>query len=352
MGKKKLGNRKAELLDPGQVLSGKQMWRAANAAARIELRPGLKAQHRAYKRYGRDMKRDLKGLNRLSNKTSEQVRNIYNFSDSQLGQAQQATAQNAAGMVGGIDQAGQAEQARLNELQGGVLGNQIKSLAAQQIQQGGSASQDALAAAAAQQQASTSGYDEAWDKFAAMSAAGMNDQASKIRSANQFSGAESKAAIRTALASRMADTRSQYGEAKRDAAGKVADLKALFGPTRLNNIMKLREGERSFVNERAALNQTAKQAALDRAFEASQNNLDRDLDRELDRDDGGDKDDLRLGNAEYRQFKSAADELAGKKGADAVTNWRKFLDNLGQQEGVNWSPVERKKFRKRYSQYG
>jgi hypothetical protein len=122
--------------------------------------------------------------------------------------------------------------------------------------------------------------------------------------------------------------------------------------------MKLREGERSFVNERAALNQTAKQAALDRAFEASQNNLDRDLDRELDRDGGGGggggggDPDLRLSNPEYRQFKSAADELAGKKGADAVTNWRKFLDNLGQQEGVNWSPVERKKFRKRYSQYG
>lgn len=358
MGKKGARN-KQNLLNPGQVLNQKNMWQAANAATRIELRPALKAYSRQHQRLKKDEKRETKGLRRLSRQTAAQTQQAYRLADRQLAANQDAMGRIGNQMQQSMAAANTAEADRMRQLQEGTLGGQIASLSAQGIPQGSSASQQALADAASRTQGERAALAESWQNLATTQAMGANEYAANIRAATQNQAAASTAGIRQALASRIAQAKAEYGAERRDVRGKIADQKALFGPTRLQNIMKLRESDRAFINERAAIKNDRRQAALDRAFEADQNALDRELDRELDRNndngggngggDGGNRDDVRLNKQEWRNWRDAGDELLGPKGR--ITNMRKFLNELAKQEGVNWTGTERKKFKRRYRKY-
>jgi hypothetical protein len=135
----------------------------------------------------------------------------------------------------------------------------------------------------------------------------------------------------------MADTRSAYGEARRDAAGKVADTRALKGATRTKYLLDLRAGERSFVNERAAVAATAQQNAI----ENDQNQQKIDNDRDGNQGGGYELWDNpgKLQRPEWRQIKDAAAEVIGNKN---VTDWGIIADKLGKVEGISWSASERR----------
>jgi hypothetical protein len=325
-------NSKPNLLDPGSVVSGKQMWKAANAATRIELRPSLKAYGRQYKRLKRDQRRDDEGLKRLGNETAGNIRGIYNFAGGQMANSTAAAQQSGAELQQGLADAGTAEAQRMNALQSGVLGDQIQTLAAQGIAPGGSASQDALSQSLANRQVDQSNMSGNWDKLGATLAQGSENTARNMQASTAAQGATSEAAIRTALASRRADTRTQYGEAKREATGKMADVKALFGPTRLNNIMKLRDSERGFVNERAAILAEARAASADRKLSWAE--LEEEIrSNKAGEKPGGDKGDYEgskkdlntLGKNERSTALTALTNMIGKK--STIDNPRAFFND-------------------------
>jgi hypothetical protein len=137
----------------------------------------------------------------------------------------------------------------------------------------------------------------------------------------------------------------------------MADMKALWGPTRMKNLLELRAGERSFGNERAAIIASTNEARAKRAFEAQQNALDRDLEREGNKGggpSGGNDYDLwdnpgKLQRPEYKEASLAA--RAYLKGR-SVDDWQALADEVEKAKGIDWSQRERaqwiKKFSKRY----
>lgn len=359
-GERKDGQKK-ELLDPGKVLGGKDLWRAANAAARIELRPSLKAYGRARARYGRDQGRDISALRRLGNKTDKQLAGLGRADQAQQNQNIAASREIGAGLE--ADMAANASGVTDDQvaLQSSILGNQINSLANQMIQPGYSASQNALSQAAQAQVAQRQDTAAAWGNLASTLGAGMVNQAQNMKASSAMRSREDRASARTMLASRMAQTRADYGEARREITGKMADTKALFGPTRLKNLMELRSGERTFANERAAIMAEAAANAADRRLAWAQFGLDqreqgweespRNPDNQPD-GENGDAPDLwdrpgRLSPAEYRQAAAAAWDVEGGRG---ISDWRALGNEVGQTEGISWSPIERRKFIRRFRQ--
>jgi hypothetical protein len=347
------------LLDPGQLLTGKDLGKASQQLTRIELRPGLKALARARGRYRRDQARDIRGLTNLGKRTDKQLKGLYNRGDRVMAQGVRGAQADSRALSGSMADTASGVSEDQVALQSSVLGNQINSLANQMIQPGYSASQNALAQTAANQQGRRADTAAAWSNLAGMVGSGNVTQAKNQQRSVAQRGIEDRSSARYMLASRMADTRAAYGEAGREAAGKMADMKALWGPTRMKNLLELRAGERSFGNERAAIIASTNEARAKRAFEAQQNALDRDLEREGNKGggsggSGGSDYDLwdnpgKLQKPEYKEASLAA--RAYLKGRP-VDDWQAIADEVEKAEGISWSQRERaqwiKKFSKRY----
>lgn len=359
--KKKLGARKAELLDPGKVLEGKDMWRAANAMARIELRPSLKAYSRQRQRYKRDEKRDVRGLKNLSRRTDKQIRNLYRTGDQEMARQQAEIAGIGNTLKSDVANTASGISNEQVALQSSVLGGQINSLANQMIQPGYSASQNALAQSAAAAQGRRQDTAAAWGNLAATQAGGANTLASMQRQSFANQGKARRSDARYAIASRIAQTKADYGEARREVTGKMADTKALFGPTRLKNILELRGSERSFANERAAILADARAATADRKLAWAELNEDirsnkagEANDRRGDGggDGGGDRElwdrPNKLGPNEWKLIKNAA---ANYIGGQEVKNWRGVAEELADRTGASETEI-RKAIQKLKEIYG
>jgi hypothetical protein len=339
------------LLDPGQLLTGKDLGKASQQLTRIELRPGLKALARNRGRLRRDQARDIRGLTSLGKRTDKQLKGLYKRGDRVMGQGVESAQAGAAALSGSMADTASGVKDEQVALQSSVLGNQINSLANQMIQPGYSASQNALAQTADNQQGRRADTAAAWSNLAGMVGSGNVTQAQNQRRSVAQRGIEDRSDTRYMLASRMADTRAAYGEAKRETAGKMADMKALWGPTRMKNLLDLRAGERSFANERAAIIASTNEARAKRAFEAQQNELDRDLEREGNEGGGGSggsggsdydlwDNPAKLQKPEWKQIKDAAASVIGNKN---VTDWGIIADKIGKVEGISWSATERRK---------
>jgi hypothetical protein len=339
------------LLDPGQLLTGKDLGNAANQLTRIELRPGLKALARSRGRYRRDQGRDIRGLANLSKRTDRQLKGLYERGNQVMEQGVADSRANAAALSGAMANTASGVKDDQVALQSSLLGNQINSLANQMIQPGYSASQNALAQAAAGQTQRRQDTEGAWANLASMVGSGNIQQSQNQRESVAQRGIEDRSSSRSMLASRMADTRTAYGEAGREAAGKMADMKALWGPTRLKNLLDLRAGERTFGNERASIIASTTEARAERAFEAQQNALNRASDEKQNTEDnagggsggGGDYEPWdnpgKLQKPEWGQIKDAAAGVIGNKN---VTDWGIIADKIGKTEGISWSASERR----------
>lgn len=291
-----------DLLNPSANLRGKHILRIARALTRIETQPQINAYRRLAGRYGRDMNRDLRGLHRLGERTRRQIGGAYSSTDVQLAAAKRATRQRGVNTKQQVSQIGADAGQRLNEVQTSTLGNQIDTLAGQGIPAGQSASQSALAQAMASQQQSSDRSRTAWDQFTANQASTDNTLAANMLSANKMARVNAKAEASRITMSRKAQTRADYGEARRDVLGKLADAKSLKGSTMLKNLLELREGERSFLNEKAAV-----------AAQMAQANMDNQLDW------------AKLTETERHNRQTEKGGSGGGSGKDGAAGWSDFL---------------------------
>ena len=259
-----------------------------------------------------------------------------------MAQGQADSRANAAELSGAIGNTASGVSEDQVALQSSVLGNQINSLANQMIQPGYSASQNALAQTASAQQGRQAQTGAAWSNLATMIGQGNIQESQNQRRSVAQRGLEDRGSARNMLASRMADTRSAYGEARRDAAGKLADTRALKGATRTKYLLELRAGERSFVNERAAIAASRQQNAIEN--DQNQQKIDNDSDGNQD---GGYKlwnNPGKLQRPEWRQIKDAAATVIGNKN---VTDWGIIADKIANVEGIDASASEMAKAIKR-----
>jgi hypothetical protein len=340
--------KKNALNDPSKVLKGRALARSARQLANIELNPTIGSYRRLGKRLRRDQQRDTRGLRELGRRTDSQLSGLYAGGDKIMAQGQADSRANAAELSGAIGNTASGVSEDQVALQSSVLGNQINSLANQMIQPGYSASQNALAQTASAQQGRQAQTGAAWSNLATMIGQGNIQESQNQRRSVAQRGLEDRGSARNMLASRMADTRSAYGEARRDAAGKLADTRALKGATRTKYLLELRAGERSFVNERAAIAASRQQNAIEN--DQNQQKIDNDSDGNQD---GGYKlwdNPGKLQRPEWRQIKDAAATVIGNKN---VTDWGIIADKIANVEGIDASASEMAKaIRKLKELYG
>lgn len=342
----------SELLDPNHGLSGREMRRVSRALTRIEIRPLLKAYARQAKRYQRDQRRDLRGLERLRKTTTKQIRGSNQRVDQAMRQHQNEARTQGAQLQATIDQTARESAARMESLQTGVLGDQIKALAAQGIAPGQSASQADLSAQASNQQARQVGMDGQWQNFAGTAAMQGNLLASMSRASSRRAGLGALNEANRAMMDRKADTRNAYGEARREVLGKMADQKALWGPTMLKNLMTLRDSERKFSNEKMAL-------ALDRARfgeDVRSNRAEEAIDRQKaqDGDSGGSGGSGGSDDSTYRDFFQAAQAIrtdGGKTPGNSIVPNRDFWQEVAQSEGLSLNPRQANAWARRYRRW-
>lgn len=266
-----------------------------------------------------------------------------------MAQGQADSRANAAELSGAIGNTASGVSEDQVALQSSVLGNQINSLANQMIQPGYSASQNALAQTASAQQGRQAQTGAAWSNLATMIGQGNIQESQNQRRSVAQRGLEDRGSARNMLASRMADTRSAYGEARRDAAGKLADTRALKGATRTKYLLELRAGERSFVNERAAIAASRQQNAIENNQNQQKINWDQNPNNPDNKPGGGGGQDLwdmpgKLQQPEWRQIKDAAATVIGNKN---VTDWGIIADKIANVEGIDASASEMAKAIKR-----
>ena len=351
----------SDLLDPSHSLSGRELWRLDKAISRIETQPLINAYRRLASRYRRDMGRDMRGYERLRKTTNRQTKGIYKGLDQQMAAAQRATRQSGQALQNQINQTSQAANAQLGQIQGSVLGQQMDTLAGLNIDPGQSQSGAAIANAMKNQQTAfmgdgqgKTGIGQDWAGLAALSANAAVGTVRNQRNANRSARAQALTNINTSIASRKGQARADYGEARREVLGKLADQKALIGPTRLKNLMDLRESERKYRNELLAIMQDRAQAnaqnALDwwKAKEDKRHNKAGEANDSSGGGSGGSS-----GDTTYRDFFAAANtirkEEVGK--GNPITPNGDFFDQVASSEGVSLTPRQRAAWSRRYRRW-
>ena len=345
----------SDLLDPSHSLSGRELWRLDKAISRIETQPLINAYRRQASRYRRDMRRDMGGYERLRKTTNRQTKGIYKGLDQQMAAAQRATRQSGQALQNQINQTSQAANAQLGQIQGSVLGQQMDILAGQNIDAGQSQSGAAIAQAMARQQVDQSGVGQDWAGLAGLTSNAAVGTVRNQRNANRSARAQALTNINTSIASRKGQARADYGEARREVLGKLADQKALIGPTRLKNLMDLRESERKYRNERLAIMQDRAQANADNALDRAKLNEDIRHNKAGEANDssGGGSGGSSGGDTTYRDFFAAANTIrkdAVGKG-NPITPDGDFFDQVASSEGVSLTPRQRAAWSRRYRRW-
>lgn len=339
------------LYDPGTLLSGPDLRRAAAAAARIAYNPTISAHKASLAQIARGRKRDDRGLAKLGRTTVRGISQDHAALDRVMKQGV-STARAAGGeLVSDVNRMNRESTAAANGLQSGLMGDQLASLQGINMEAGGSEAQAALAAAVAQAQGRQSSQSEALAGLAQFSAAGMTDTARNLRRAERAGGVEAKNAVRSAVASRRMDSRGAYRDAEAEVRASLQNARSLRGAEVLNNIMRLRDSERTFANEKAALMLDARTAAQKNAlgwYEAK--NPDDGSgggsgsgDGPLEPEDAP----KRLGPF-WEDWLRGANQVRGADGRIGPGRWQQFLDKVEDKKDFGWSPTQRAKFLKRY----
>ena len=340
------------LYDPGTILTGEDLYGAARAAARVAYNPTISAHKASLAQIARGRKRDDRGLAKLGRKTVRGIGQDHSALDRVMAQGVQ-TARAAGGeLVSDVARDSREATTAANKLQSGLMGDQLASLQGINMEAGGSESQAALAAAVAQAQGRQGDQSEALAGLAKFSAAGMTDTARNLRRAERAGGVEAKNAVRSAVASRRMDSRGAYRDAEAEVRASLRNARSLKGAEILNNIMRLRDSERTFANERAAL-------MLDARTEAQKNKVDWYNAKNDDKDggsggSGGSDDPLEPEDRPnklapfWKDWLHAANQVRGAKGRIGPGRWQQFLDKVEEDKEIDWSPTQRAKFLKRY----
>lgn len=242
-----------DLTNPAALLTGKGLKRGANALTRIELNPALKAYGRQIGSLQAQQSGAQQGLQGLGDRTAGAVGGVYDTLQGSSAQtlARQQVLQNMLNQQTS-DVSNQA-QANLTTSQTGELGGLTEALTSRNVPPGGSASQQALAQQVQAQQQAAAQRATGAGQFAASQGASQTGLADAEAQAEQHRGREAQAGIHQAILDRINQSNSEYGSQISDAMGKQADTKALWGSTKLKNLLQLRGSERDFLNAQASL---------------------------------------------------------------------------------------------------
>jgi hypothetical protein len=354
----------ALLSDPTAVLSGKNMWSAARALEKAQSLPMINSKRNLIAQTQKSTDRDIAKLSSMGGRLDNQLKGLSSSMDQYgaeaLTRAKAANTDLSQRLTANADQA----QNRLNSLQGSVLGEQISALRGQGVDPSRSSSAQTMGQFAEMQQQSQANRSKATNDLAAAMAQAnlMTTEAGTTAAKNTLNN--QAIAVQRNIASRSADRMFQGSQDVQTARSELATLKGLRGAELINQVMKLRGGEREFISakeanatERFIANTQANQSRIDAAtdrFNAETKRMDVNNDSSGGGSGGssGDGSDLRLNKPEFRQARAAADEiLSDPRNGGKVTNWTVFLDKVQKAEGVSWTPVERKQFKRRYKKY-
>ena len=244
--KKKGGGGLSLLHHPEYPLKGKRLAKASNELTRIELRPAIKGYNRQAQAIERARDAAGRSLTNLGITTGNQVKGAY---DALQGSSDQTYARQQA--LAGLLNKETADinnraAANLQAQQTGQLGGITEALKARNVDPGGSAAQAALAQQAQAQQQQAAQNAQATGAFANAQGGALTGMAAGMAHASQMAGREAQADIASLIASRIADSNQTHNEARIEALGKAKDAKALWGATRLKNLLELRGGEREY----------------------------------------------------------------------------------------------------------
>lgn len=374
---------KKDLLNPKKQLSGKQVRKAAGALTKIELNPAINAYKRQKKATGRQMRRDVRGLNKLGNRTAGQLESVNETlagAGSQSVAAQQQAADSTDRAIAIRNAIAQQTANKQNTSTEAATNNTLLNSGVDPL--GSGSAQAAKERREAQMLRLTqTGNDQANLASILGNAAVQNTQGQVLSNATR--GRDQISSLRTIMAQRIADERAAARESMRESQGKVAELKAQRGPTRLKNIMDIRSGERDYglglagvKNERRAIGiDAAAQRETERHNRAGE--ADADADRHLSKAElklkrqqqkwerqhpnagsssssAGGENPSKISKKEWKQWSAGARNLIDQEGSvpRGKKGWQQFADDLAKQEGITWSPVEREAFIRRIRKRG
>lgn len=338
---------KGLLYQPNAPLAGKPFKRVAKALTNIETRPAINAQRELIKSINRGFRRDEAALGAMRGRLDSDIKGATQRLAGYGQESVDRQAANRDALRSRLEQNAKDSQNSLNQLQESVLGDQISTLASQQVAAGSSGSQGRLAQMAQMQQSANAANSQATRNLGDVVGEANIDTADAQRLA-ALAGADRQGRdILRNIDSRTIDARAEAAEARRTAQSELATLKSLKGSTFLKNLLDLRREQQQFQLGRAELAQAGQQARAELGIDRYKARTDR-MDALNDGGGSGGSGgggERRLSGAEYQQAEAAAMELAGN---GKIGNYGQFLKELQKVEGVNLTPVERKKFRKRF----
>jgi hypothetical protein len=339
---------KSALYQPNKPLSGKPFKKTVNALTNIETRPAINAQKNLIQSINRGFRRDDAALGamgqRLDTSMEGMIGKMREYGQESVAQ-QEA---NRDALRSRLTNNATSAQDSLNQLQSSVLGDQISTLASQQVAAGSSGSQGRLAQLAEMQQQANATNSQASRTLGDVIGYANVDTAAAQRDASLYGAERQKASNALMVESRRNEARGDAAEARRAAQTELATLRSLRGSTKLKNALDLRREQQQFQLGRAELAQAGAQSRAELGIK----NRELDIKQQLANQDGqggggggGKKGERRLSGAEYQQAEAAALE---KLGGGKIGNYGQFLSDLQKVEGFNLTPVERRKFRRRF----
>lgn len=246
------GGSAGPLFDPSTTLTGRKLKRASKKLTALELVPALRAYGRQANILEAQRKGAEAGLYDLGNRTSGKVAGAYGALQGSSDQtvARQQALQSMLNQD--TSRVNNEAAANLTGQQTGQLGGITEALSARNVDPGGSASQAALAQQAQAQQQTAARNAESRGAFASAQGGSFTGLATGQAHAGQMRGAEAQTDIANLIAERIAESNQDHRGQIAEVLGKRADTKALWGPTRIKNLLQLRGSEREWMGQQAS----------------------------------------------------------------------------------------------------
>lgn len=237
---------KQGIFDPKATLTGNDLRRYGKAAARIQTKPEIGGYKRLIKELGLQSHLDDQGLKHLGKSTSRQVGRTYRG----LAQTERQNTRHQTAIGHMLNTQTQAVSDRgaqaVQASQVGQLGSLQQGLQMRGAPGSGEAQQQ-LSDLVASQNAQRAQAGQASEALAASQGAGYAQYQNALGSVDQLRGAQAKSGILSTIAGRRAESRLGYSQDRREAAGKIADIKATKGSLALQAMIDQRERERDYI---------------------------------------------------------------------------------------------------------
>lgn len=345
------------LYDPGATVSGRPLKSVARAMTRLELQPGINAQKAALAASRSSQAYDNRALTNMGQRLDAKMGGLVTNVKAYGQDANTRASGLSADLQSNLAATNQRATDNLNTLQGSVLGDRVSNLTSQDI--GPGANTKALAGLMAQQQAGATQQGSSWSNLGSVLGAMNQASTSAMSDAAVYGAQNEQANVARNIESRIAD-RSQMGaEERAKAQAELATLRGLWGSTMLKNTMDLRREQQDFQAKKAEIAAMLRNQKAENARKWFDSVTDRRRQQQDARDDaadnrndaresgGGGGSDRRMNNQEWKTWKAALQTEIERNPGERITDWNVVLDNIGTAEGVNWTPRERRQFKRR-----